>query len=403
MTLEDVLRDPELIPLVRRWLFEALTAGSLPLGQAAAVARRIGVVLEAERYAIALFDLPVPDREDMFFSDPAVGAREALLAFFLKYSQYMPVQLTPGLGAVLVKGGAGDVPALTDQCVRRVREEYDRAGVKSWHMAVSGAVSGLAELPACWEQASRLWALRVALPDQRVFQPGAERALDLPEREPVPDVDPARTDPEIIRAFLETGRREDVPAFAARYVRELGPAMGARSFRDFTALNVRYAAERYVAALGVPPARYGELLGPESGADRDPERLLTRLLTAAIELREQTSAGPRSGTLGAALGYVDSRFAEPDLTLTGTAAAVSVTASYLSALFRRELGRTFTQYVTGRRMELACRLLRTTDRRPGQIARDVGFRDGRYFSALFKKTVGCTPSQFRAGDRGCNG
>ena len=401
MPLEDVLRDPEFIPFVRRWLFEQLTAGLLPSGQAAAVARRIGVVLEAERYAVALFDRPVPDREDTSFSDPAVGAREALLAFFLKYSQYMPVQLAPDLGAVLIKGGADDIPALTDRCVRRVEEEYDRAGVAGWHLAAGGPVSGLEGLPACWEEASRLWALRVVHPGQRIFRPGTERLLDLPEREtgPLPDVDPARTDPEVIRAFLETGRREDVSGFAARYLRELGPAMSVRSFRDFATLNVRFAAERFLGGLGVPRERYEERLGPAVGADGDPERLLTRMLTAAVELREQTAAGTRSGTLGAALGYVDGHFAEPDLTLTRTAAAVSVTASYLSALFRKELGRTFTQYVTGRRMELACRLLRTTDRRPGQIAHAVGFRDGRYFSVLFKRTVGCAPSRFRAGQK----
>lgn len=398
MPMEYVLQDPEFIPYVRRWLFESLAAGTVTPDRAVAVARRVGVELEAGGYAVVLFDLPVRAREAGAFADPADAVREALLAYFLKYSEYMPAELSPNMGAVLVKGGADDIPALTDRCVGRVREEYDRGGVADWHLAASSPTAKLEDLPACYKQASRLWALGTLLPGRQVLLPGAEGLLDLAEQpETLPDADPERMDPEVIRAFLESGRGEDAADFARRYLQERPEVARSDALRDYVLLSALFAAERFLEGLGLSRERYTKRLGPWRDRRGEPARFLEQALCAAIELRDQAAGAVRSGTLGAALDYVDSRFTDPELTLARAAEQAGVTASYLSALFRKELGMTFTQAVTGRRMELARRLLRTTDRRPGQIAHAVGFRDSHYFNALFKKTQGCTPSQFRAG------
>ena len=44
-------------------------------------------------------------------------------------------------------------------------------------------------------------------------------------------------------------------------------------------------------------------------------------------------------------------------------------------------------------------LLRTTDKRSGEVAAAVGYRDPHYFSFLFKKTQGCTPRDYRGGGK----
>ena len=77
----------------------------------------------------------------------------------------------------------------------------------------------------------------------------------------------------------------------------------------------------------------------------------------------------------------------------------NISANYLSAVFSQEMGATFTEYVTGNRMELAKELLRTTDKRSGEVAAAVGYRDPHYFSFLFKKTQGCTPRDYRGGGK----
>ena len=50
----------------------------------------------------------------------------------------------------------------------------------------------------------------------------------------------------------------------------------------------------------------------------------------------------------------------------------------------------------------AKQLLRQTSKRSGEIAFEVGYRDPRYFSFIFKKTQGCTPSSYRSGEAGAS-
>ena len=49
-------------------------------------------------------------------------------------------------------------------------------------------------------------------------------------------------------------------------------------------------------------------------------------------------------------------------------------------------------------MARAKELLRYSGKRSSEVAYEVGYRDPRYFSFLFKKTQGCTPSSYRAGN-----
>ena len=49
-------------------------------------------------------------------------------------------------------------------------------------------------------------------------------------------------------------------------------------------------------------------------------------------------------------------------------------------------------------MARARQLLRQSGKRSGEVAAEVGYRDPRYFSFVFKKTQGCTPREFRAGE-----
>ena len=313
MFQEDILRGPELIPLVRRWFFEQLTAGLLTPEQIRQSAAQLNIELEADGYAIALFTVPPEPRDPAaFFTDPAAAARSALLAHFLKYSDYVLFYWGPNACAVLIKGSAGQLDDLIRRCVDTVQTEYDRVGLPHWHIAVSDPVAGLDELPACFQQASLLWAWQYIQPRRHILRPGTDGVIAAPG--------------------------------------DGGPA----------------------------PYDHGP-------SDR------------AASMEDEASGAAYPGALGLAVRYIHAHFTEPDLTLSQTAAHANLTPSYLSALFRKEVGCTFTEYVTDRRMALAKRLLRSTDDRTGRVARAVGFRDAHYFSALFKRTQGCTPTQFRAG------
>ena len=129
----------------------------------------------------------------------------------------------------------------------------------------------------------------------------------------------------------------------------------------------------------------------------DLKHYLTQVLFQAAALRDKASSSQYGTLLGQAVAYIDSHFTDDNLSLNLVAREINISANYLSAVFSQEMGVTFTEYVTGRRMEKARELLRTTDKRSGEVAAAVGYRDPHYFSFLFKKTQGCTPRDYRAG------
>ncbi len=82
--------------------------------------------------------------------------------------------------------------------------------------------------------------------------------------------------------------------------------------------------------------------------------------------------------------------------MNSAAAQVGVSGSYLSSVFSREAGKTFVEYLTGKRMKEACRLLRETKDHTAEIAAAVGYRDPHYFSYVFRKTMGYSTKEYRS-------
>lgn len=85
-----------------------------------------------------------------------------------------------------------------------------------------------------------------------------------------------------------------------------------------------------------------------------------------------------------------------NLTLETIAKEVFVSPVYLSFLFKHVESVNLTDYIAHVRIEQAKRLLQTTTRKTYEIARMVGYQDEKYFSRLFKKKVGLTPTEYRS-------
>ncbi len=84
-----------------------------------------------------------------------------------------------------------------------------------------------------------------------------------------------------------------------------------------------------------------------------------------------------------------------DLSLNAMAELLNVNASYLSTLFKREVGIPLTDYVNRQRVEQAKKLLVATELPIKIIAEKSGIPDVYYFSRMFKKRTGCTPKVYR--------
>lgn len=93
--------------------------------------------------------------------------------------------------------------------------------------------------------------------------------------------------------------------------------------------------------------------------------------------------------------YIRQHLSEPSLTLAKIAEELYTNHSYLSRLFKKETGLSFTEHLTKVRMEKAITLLNTSEMKAYQIAEQIGISDAYYFSNCFKKYTGKTVSEYR--------
>ncbi|MDE5823153.1 MAG: helix-turn-helix domain-containing protein, partial [Lachnospiraceae bacterium] len=84
-----------------------------------------------------------------------------------------------------------------------------------------------------------------------------------------------------------------------------------------------------------------------------------------------------------------------DLSLKAMSDWLNVNASYLSTLFKKEVGMPLTDFVNRQRIEQAKKLLIVTELPTKTIAQQCGIPDIYYFSRLFKKRTGVTPKLYR--------
>lgn len=96
-----------------------------------------------------------------------------------------------------------------------------------------------------------------------------------------------------------------------------------------------------------------------------------------------------------ARAYVDACY-NSDISLESVAEAIGVSRFYLSRLFKTRLGMNYSAYLTDKRVHMAALLMDTQrELNNRDIAEYVGFRDPDYFGKVFKRTMGCTVSEYR--------
>jgi len=89
-----------------------------------------------------------------------------------------------------------------------------------------------------------------------------------------------------------------------------------------------------------------------------------------------------------------------EITVNELAAELSVSRAWLSRCFKEVTGKTIKEYVTDLRISHAKDLLTQTPIPIAEVAAACGYADAMFFSRMFKKVTGCTPSQWRAGNNG---
>lgn len=143
----------------------------------------------------------------------------------------------------------------------------------------------------------------------------------------------------------------------------------------------------------------GEMSNPYEKVPKMDESTLKKwIVQVSTEMGKQLKSVRNSKSrrlINDAKNIVANRYMEEDLSLDKVCSIMGVSNSYFSSIFKKETGISFVSYLTDYRMDIAAKLILDTNEKSYKIGEMVGYMDANYFSYVFKKKFGISPSKYR--------
>ncbi len=129
------------------------------------------------------------------------------------------------------------------------------------------------------------------------------------------------------------------------------------------------------------------------GSDSD-KLFLDCYFRELLLLLSRSSQTGISRNLSQILGYIEKNHSA-EINLSSLSNSFGFSRSYIARLFKNELGMTSADYINKVRISIACELLCSSDLRMSEISRRAGFSEQYYFSRVFRRHCGMSPTEFR--------
>jgi two-component system response regulator YesN len=206
-----------------------------------------------------------------------------------------------------------------------------------------------------------------------------------------------------VDSYLQSGTPDSADEVIGSVFARIGDGhMNSLILRTYIATEIHIAAKKFTESMGIPRETFVEICGSlddmtgRLSSRQDTRAYVVDLLEKCVALRCAIPHSEGSSIVEDTRAYINEHFYEERLSLEGVARSVSVSASYLSFLFKKVTGVSFVSYVTSVRIQKAKELLCCSSKKICDIAGSVGYSDYHYFCSLFKRKTGCSPSEFRA-------
>lgn len=386
----------------RRRFFEKMLEGELSVKEIYEEAGKQEIDLTASCFNLLFFYLQEKN-PDVMEIDEFIQKQDEILHYFLRHPQYVVFSWNVNCYGVLIKTEPEHMEELTQKGIELIKQVCMPEERKlTWYVAAGSPVERLSMLSNCYQEVNHYFAYRFMLQNQHILTKVSLSGYltSQEEKEDIARIDSSKMNPEIIKEFLEKGHQSEIHDFVDSYLQSVKDALVSNMFRDYIVLHIRFTTMAFIESLGVNEEEYKDkLTGQMQDMHMEPGDVagyFIDMLQTAINLREKESDDQSKKVLRKALDYIDANFDKEELSLNSVANEINVSANYFSAIFSQTMQKTFIEYVTGKRMEKAKKLLKTTDKASGDIAMEVGYKDPHYFSFVFKKTQGCSPREYRA-------
>lgn len=232
---------------------------------------------------------------------------------------------------------------------------------------------------------------------------GTKRAINIgevaPNEQDMP-IQPEDTRMHELFKAIHLGSGEDIEKVAKTEVEKLHKNARTVSQYNLAIMEMVGAFYRFCANNFIDFNNFsGGVSNPYEQVPEMDEVTLTEWITgSALAISEELKSARNNTSrrlVADAQNLVRTRYMEPNLSLDTVCSALGVSNSYFSSVFKKETGKSFVTYLTDYRMENAAALILETNEKSYKIAEQVGYLDANYFSYVFKKTFGMSPSKYR--------
>lgn len=394
--------------LDRQRLFKDLVTSRISFKEALERGEQLGMDLSASFYQLMLFKL-IPSGPSSAWSDRVLSCQEAIEER-MEGRQHILVfdRGEEGWAFILTGESEQEVERRTRDCAAGLGDLVRTYKDIQFFGSIGGCVNRLGDLQQSYGQAGRAFASRffsemnqvVSYSEMEQVYSAAGEAID------IHSVDGSKVNRRTLEHFLKQGTVEEAASFVEEYFQNIGEKnYHSFMFRQYIIMDCYLCARTFLEELGMDmkslPREVTDMEGTlkESHSMETLKERLVSLFKETMSLRDGQTASKYSQVLEEAMAFIRENYAKEEISLNTVASRVNISPSYFSSIFSQEMGVTFVEYLTSVRMERAKELLMCSNMKTSEIGYEVGYKDSHYFGYLFKKTVGCTPKEYRAGSR----
>lgn len=383
-------------------LFQHLVTGDCSMEELLSVADKLDLKIMAPWYSIVLLKIQSMkhDYEEYFGSIVVVDERIAKLAepeHVLIFDRALEGR------AFLFKADSEDeLLAYQKEYLGDVKEVLSSYMNLRYFGGIGTPVNRLREIPASFEDASHAFAHRYLVAESCILDSSLLMQEGAAEQEDfrISAVNPEQIDRTKMQEFLRTGDLDEVVYFVDEFFGKLdGGAMKSRIFRQYITMDAYFSIVDFLKGLGL---QKDEIEAPDQDSsilqdEKSAMDYIVRIMEKALVLREKKASSRYEDVVSEVIHYIEDNYAQEELSLNLLASHVNFSPNHLSMIFSQQTGQTLIRYLTDYRMNRAKELLRCSSKKSSVISMEVGYKDPHYFSYLFKKTQGMTPTQYRGG------
>ncbi len=386
----------------RKELFGYLVTGSKSVTELLELGEKQGMDLSAMWYGIVLMKTQSMNHAQDEYSNSLIEIEERLKLLDQKKQVLSFDRNLEGKAMLFRADSKEELETIRKEYLEEMEQmlrEYDSV---RYFGGVGAAVNRLRELSVSFESASHAFAHRYLIGESCILNSTDMEQGVYREQEEfhLHDVNTKQIDRNKIKEFLKLGDQGEVIYFVEEFFKALGTgALKSNIFRQYITMDAYFCVVDFLEGLEL---MRDEIAAPDmmSGAQQSQENAMqyvVSIMTRAIELRDGKASNHYGDIVDEVMDYIEKHYAEEELSLNLLASHVNFSPNHLSMVFSQQTGQTFIKYLTDFRMNKAKELLRCTNKRSSAIALEVGYKDSHYFSYLFKKTQGMTPTQYRGG------